>query len=173
MIDQDINLFKPARRFLGLCTLVVFAALLVNAYYLISSKHPVGYITLVLLFLLFLYLFFPLIKNQKLIISGDKLIVLTYGKHNTLTFSANLHEILVKGETIISYRFEKDGQYFQISPSAYEETEEVETHLKSMMKRAPKTISVVTLGGPANGSATPTPPDDLNTPRTKRKRHDL
>jgi hypothetical protein len=86
----------------------------------------------------------PLIFLQHVVIGEDKTITIRYwfGKGHTEKILIALYEILVKDEKTRSYRFNIQGNLFQVSPCVYERGEELETILKPFLKE--KQISVKT-----------------------------
>ncbi|WP_457552051.1 hypothetical protein [Desulfobacula sp.] len=84
----------------------------------------------------------PLIFLQQVVIGEDKTITIRYwfGKGHTEKILTALYEIAVKDDEIRSYRFNIQGNLFQVSPCVYERGEELETILKPFLKE--KQISV-------------------------------
>lgn len=79
----------------------------------------------------------------KLLVSGDELRVFSFGKMNCLNFSKNLQEIVVKDSEVVSYRFERDGMFYQISPYSYYESDELRGIFKDLMKKTKVSVSVI------------------------------
>ena len=78
----------------------------------------------------------PLIFLQHVVIGEDKTITIRYwfAKGYTEKILTALYEIAVKDDKIRSYRFNIQGNLFQVSPSVYERGEELETILKPFLK---------------------------------------
>jgi hypothetical protein len=87
-------------------------------------------------------LFLAIIRNQKIIITGDDLTIYSFGKENNLKFSKDLVQVVSKNNDIVSYRFEKDGNHYQVSPKAYPDKNLGEL-LKLKLKSNKSIISIV------------------------------
>ena len=91
----------------------------------------------------FIFFVFPLLKYQKILVVNNTLKLSTFRKNNTLNFTNDLYEVVVKDSEVVSYRFEKDGKYFQISPDAYIKSEELKSILNRLFKKIKRKIVVV------------------------------
>jgi hypothetical protein len=111
--------------------------------YLLSNGTLILYATLLFLVGLFIFLFIPLLKNQKVVIAGDEICLSTFGRINRLIFCKHINEIVVKDQEKVSYRFEKDGNYYQISPKAYYDSQELEILFKNLSNKCESIVSVV------------------------------
>lgn len=85
----------------------------------------------------------PFLKNQKLLIEGNNLIIFTFGKKNRLRFSEDIEELVVKDNEIVSFRFNKDGKYYQISPDAYYDSTDLKEIFKKLLENNNINVSVV------------------------------
>ena len=101
------------------------------------------YVSLVFLIGMFVFLFVPFLKNQKLIITDEDIRLFTFGRMNRLMFCKHLKEIVVKEKEAVSYRFENSGKYYQISPRAYYESEELKSIFNDLMEKCESIVSVV------------------------------
>jgi hypothetical protein len=117
-MNKKAYIFYPMRRQLGCCSGMIFLTILINTYYLIANNSRILFILLIVLSGIFIFMFMPVLKNQKLIISGEEVIIFSFGKKNSLKFSKDLEEIVVKENEIVSYRFNKKGKHYQVSPEA-------------------------------------------------------
>jgi len=142
-MEEGVFIYMPRRKMVGVACFIVLLLLAVNLYLLTMSLSIWLLISLFVLFGIFVFLFMPLLKNQKVMLSGRKLILFTFGKKNSLDITKDLEEIVVHEDEVISYRFEKDGKYFQLSPSSYYEGEELKENLESTLKRYNLIVSVV------------------------------
>lgn len=136
-------LFKPARRRVLTWIIFIAVAMFFNIYFLLKSSGIILYFPLTFLFMMFLILLMSVFKNQKISISGDNIDIYSFGRKNRLKFSKNIEEIVVKDSEIVSYRFEKDGKYYQISPYAYYRDNELKILFKNLMKETKNSILVV------------------------------
>ena len=92
---------------------------------------------------MFIFLFVPFLKNQRLLITNQEIIIFSFSKPNKLKFCINLKEIVVKENEIVSYRFENKGKYYQISPQAYYANKELKELFTGLNERCKKTIAIV------------------------------
>ncbi len=120
-----------------------FTCLLSLLLYLWSTLGSWVYLALAVIPLLGVISFGkPLIFLQHVVIGEDKTITIRYwfAKGYTEKILTALYEIVVKDDKIRSYRFNIQGNLFQVSPCVYERGEELETILKPFLKE--KQISV-------------------------------
>jgi len=142
-MGSDILVFQPIRRQLGIWCGVIFLGILINVHYLLDSSSMIICLPLVFLIVIFIILFVPLLKNQKLIVINEDVLLFTFGRINRLVFCENLREIVVKENETISYRFEKNGKYFQISPRAYYDDVELALLFSNLNNKCRGIVSVV------------------------------
>jgi len=84
----------------------------------------------VILFLIFLY---PLLRDQVVEVGGGKIALRHHGRKVELG-KADLVEIVERGKDVLSYRFEKGGFQWQITPAAYVEDEEMRKRFKEIFR---------------------------------------
>ncbi len=101
------------------------------------------YVSLLFLIAIFIILFVPFLKNQKIIVNNEDILLFTFGRISRLVFCENLREIVVKEKRIVSYRFEKNGRHYQISPRAYYDSEELESLFSHLNNKCSNIVSVV------------------------------
>ena len=142
-MNKEVKIFFPIRRSTAVLCVIVFIAILLNIYYIPGIAGLILYFPLILLSVLFIFMFMPLLKNQLLLIAGNDIVIFSYGRKNSLRFSENLQEIVLNKNVIVSYRFEKDGRYYQISPQAYYESAELKRTHDKLMKKHNINVSVV------------------------------
>jgi len=142
MCDKVI-IFKPARLQIGFWCACILLGIIINVRYLLSNGTLILYVTLLFLVGLFIFLFIPLLKNQKVVIAGDEICLSTFGRINRLIFCKHINEIVVKDQEKVSYRFEKDGNYYQISPKAYYDSQELEILFNNLSNKCESIVSVV------------------------------
>ena len=140
---NKLHAFQPKRIGIGFWCSLIFLGILVNMHYLLNDSSLFFYIPLFFLIGMFVFLFVPFLKNQKLLISDKELIVFTFGYSNKLNFCMHLKEIVVKENEIVSYRFENNGKYFQISPEAYYENEELKELFTNLKEKCKELISII------------------------------
>lgn len=142
-MSSEIHLYKPVRSQVAFLCICTFLGISLNVYYLLDNRSVALYCSLFILASIFVFLFLPFIKNQKLIISDDEICLFSYGKANKLNICNHLNEIVVKDKEIVSYRLENDGDCYQISPKAYYESEELNATLNTLYVKCKNTVSVV------------------------------
>ena len=142
-MDNEVHFFQPDRRRVGFWCAFIFLGIILNVRYLLGSGSVILYASLILLVGMFVFLFMPFLKNQKLIVSGKDINLFTFGRTNRLVFCKHLKEIVVKQNEILSYRFEKDGKYFQVSPGAYYDREELKLLFNGLNKKCKGIVSIV------------------------------
>ena len=142
-MSNEVHFFQPDRRRIGFWCAFIFLGIILNVRYLLDSGSVILYASLILLVGMFVFLFMPFLKNQKLIVSGRDIKLFTFGRINSLVFCKHLKEIVVKQDEIISYRFENGGKYYQISPGAYYDSEELKLIFNDLNKKCKSIVSIV------------------------------
>ena len=142
-MDNEVHFFQPDRRRVGFWCAFIFLGIILNVRYLLGSGSVILYASLILLVGMFVFLIMPFLKNQKLIVSGKDINLFTFGRTNRLVFCKHLKEIVVKQNEILSYRFEKDGKYYQVSPGAYYDSEELKLLFNDLNKKCKSRVSIV------------------------------
>ena len=140
---NKVILFKPHRRQIVFLCACILLGIIINVRYLLSNGTLSLYLTLFFLVGLFVIFFMPFLKNQKIVVSGDEVCLLAYGRINRLIFCNHIKEVVVKDQEIVSYRFEKDGNYYQISPKAYHDSRELELLMSNLCNKCENIVSVV------------------------------
>jgi len=142
-MGNEVHFFQPDRRQIGFWCAFVFLGIIINVRYLLGSGSVILYLSLILLVGVFVFLFMPFLKNQKLIVSDEDINLFTFGRINRLIFCKHLTEIVVKENEIVSYRFEKSGKYYQVSPGAYHDSEELNLLFNDLNKKCESIVSLV------------------------------
>ena len=142
-MGNEVHFFQPDRRRVGFWCAFIFLGIIFNVRYLLGSGSVILYASLILLVGMFVILFMPFLKNQKLIVSGKDINLFTFGRTNRLVFCKHLKEIVVKQNEILSYRFEKDGKYYQVSPGAYYDSEELKLLFTDLNRNCKGIVSKV------------------------------
>jgi hypothetical protein len=142
-MGNEVHFFLPDRRQVGFWCAFIFLGIILNIRYLLGSGSIILYVSLILLAGMFVFLFMPFLKNQKLIVSGEDINLFTFGRTNRLVFCKHLKEIVIKQNENISYRFEKDGKYYQVSPGAYYDREELKLLFNDLNKKCKSKVSIV------------------------------
>ena len=140
---REVHCFQPNRRQIGFWCAFVFLGTIINVHYLLDSSSVMLYVSLIFLVGMFIFLFMPILKNQKLIVSDEDIKLFTFGRMNRLIFCQHLREIVVKENEIVSYRFEKSGKHYQVSPGAYYDSEVLRLLFADLNKKCKTIVSIV------------------------------
>jgi len=143
VMGNDIYLFQPIRRELGFWCGSLFIAILINVRFLLDNGSMIFLLPLVFLIGVFILLFVPFLKNQKIIMDNEVIRIYSFGRRNELVFCKHLRQIVMKDNEAISFRFEKHGKYYQISPRAYYDDEELASLFYNLSNKCKGVISVV------------------------------
>ncbi len=142
-MQQALKIFKPERSTVLWLSIVVSIVVIIDIHFFYERGSAFFYLSLVFLIGIFLVLFIPYMRNQKVIIENDVIKITHFGKIDTLSFEENLIGIVEKNEEIVSYRFNKCGKWFQISPSAYSNSSEMENIFKELISKEKVNFSIV------------------------------
>jgi len=90
----------------------------------------------------------PLLFLQHVVINKDKTVTIRYwfGEGYTEKIAKALYEILVKNDEIRSYRFNIQGQLFQVSPCVYKHGDDLASILEPFTKKKNISIKPTLLG---------------------------
>ena len=133
--EDEVYLFLPVRRHIAILSLIVGIFIMVNVYAIILYDSIMFKISIVLLIFLFIFLFVPVIRNRRIIVTGNSLRKSIYGNWYSLSFSRDLYSIVQENGVVVSYRFRSDGPFYQISPSAYYETDQLKNTFTTLTKK--------------------------------------
>ena len=114
----DLMRFYPKRKFiafLGTFSIIVSAGMVFLSFHSFDLKTT---ILALIFFGIFVFLIFPVIKNQVVDVKNDSIIIYNFGKGFDLG-SDDLFEVVKRKRGILSYRFQKGIYRFQISPWGY------------------------------------------------------
>lgn len=142
-MGNDVHFFQPIRSALGFWCGLIFIAIIINVRFLLDNGSMMLFLPLVFLIGVFILLFMPFLKNQKIMMDNKVIHIFTFGRRNELMFCKHLKQIVVKDNEAISYRFDKNGRYFQISPRAYYDDEEMASLFYKLSNKCKGVITVV------------------------------
>ncbi len=134
-IEDNAYIFFPARRHIAILSAIVALCISIDVYYMSSHAGILYKIILAILVLMFIFFLVPVIRNQRIIVSGDKIGISIYCRWYYVLFSEGLYAIVVEADEVVSYRFKYDGQLYQISPKSYIETAEMNRLFSALMKK--------------------------------------
>ena len=141
-MPDDLHLFFPAMRSVIAVLIVLGGMLAVAAYFVVVYGGFLSWGALLLLGFIFALLAFPVLENPRLTLSGERLILFSFGRRQVLEFSKNLVEVVEREGKIVSYRFMCEGKHFQISPVTYYESEELQRQFMELMRTRKLVVSV-------------------------------
>ena len=113
-------------------SLIVATLTILNVIYIFPLSKIFSIILSIFLIPLFIYLFFPVLRYQRVCIKGDKIFIRCFWNTYTLSISESFYEL----HNNESYRFHDKGRYFQVSPSAYKQSDEIRKKLNKKIKNA-------------------------------------
>ena len=142
-MQDELQLFFPARRSVIAVLIALGGMQAVAAYFAGVYGGFLSWGALLLLSFIFAILAFPALKNPRLMVSGERLVLFSFGRRQDLQFSKHLLEIVEHEGEIVSYRFMCEGKHFQISPVSYYESEELQRQFMELMKTHKLLVSVV------------------------------
>jgi len=143
-MSTELHLFIPDKRFVVGLLIIVGSFFCIDLYYVDLYGGFFLWCILLLLGCLFAFLLFPVIRNPKLLISGQNLSIYSFSQVRNINFCTDLTEVIEHNGEIRSYRFVSNRKYFQISPDSYYEAEEIKRQFIDLMKSCKSPISVVT-----------------------------
>ena len=144
IIKDEVRLFLPARRNIAVLSFIVGILITANIYAIVLYDSIIYKISLVFIVFLFIFFFVPVIRNQRVIVSGNMIGVSTFGTWHSLYFPRDLCAVVREHDVIVSYRFSCNGQYYQISPSSYYESEELRNVFISLSKNKIAKAKIIT-----------------------------
>lgn len=142
-LPDELHIFLPAVRSV-ICVLIVLGGMLaVGSYFAIVHGGLFSWGAILLLGFLFTFLAFPVLRNPKLMVSGENLCLFSFGRGQGINFSNHLIEIVEREGKIVSYRFMCEGKHFQISPDSYNDSEELQRQFVELMKTRKLNVSAI------------------------------
>jgi hypothetical protein len=126
---DELHIFLPAMRPIVAVLIVLGGTLAVVSYFTIVNGGLFSWGAVILLGFLFAFLAFPVLRNPKLIVSGESLCLFSFGRGQKISFPKHLIEIVEREGEIVNYRFKCEDKHFQISPGSYNDSEELRKRL--------------------------------------------
>lgn len=142
-VPDELHIFLPAMRSVIWVLIVLGGMLAVSSYFTIVYGGLFWWGAALLLGLAVAFLAFPVLRNPRLLVSGEKLYLYSFGRRQAIDFSSHLVEVVERDGTIVSYRFNCEGKYFQISPGSYNDSDELQRQFKELMKTRKLNVSVM------------------------------
>lgn len=140
---DELHIFLPAMRPIVAVLIVLGGTLAVVFYFAIVNGGLLSWGAVLLLGFLFAFLAFPVLRNPKLIVSGENLCLYSFGCGQKIIFSKHLIEVVEREGEIVSYRFKCEDKHFQISPGSYNDSEELQRQFVKLMKTRKINVSVI------------------------------
>lgn len=97
-IPEELHLFLPAMRSVIGVLMVLGGMLAVGSYFAIVYGGLLLWGALLLLGCLFAFLSFPVLRNPRLLVSGENLCLFSFGRGQKLNFPNHLIEIVERGK---------------------------------------------------------------------------
>lgn len=141
--QDELDIFLPAIRLIVAVLIVLGGTLAVVSYFAIVNGGLFSWGAVLLLGFLFAFLAFPVLRNPKLIVSGENLCLYSFGRGQKISFSKHLIEVVEREGEIVSYRFKCEHKHFQISPGSYNDSEELQRQFTKLMKTRKINVSVI------------------------------
>ena len=116
--------YYPSRKIVGTLGFFDIGLSLVLTYQYLATYKIVYAICAVVAIGLAIFILVPVFRNQVVEVINDSIIVHTFGERNYLTLD-NLTEIRRNKDGSNSYRFSKQGNRFQVTPSGYSDKEKM------------------------------------------------
>ena len=116
--------YYPSRKIVGTLGFFDLGLSLVLTYQYLATYKIVYAICAVVAIGLAIFILVPVFRNQVVEVINDSIIVHTFGERNYLTLD-NLTEIRRNKDGSNSYRFSKQGNRFQVTPSGYSDKEKM------------------------------------------------
>jgi hypothetical protein len=142
-LPEELHLFLPALRSVIWVLIVLGGMLAAGSYFAIVYGRLLLWGALLLLGCLFAFLSFPVLRNPRLLVSGENLCLFSFGRGQELNFSNHLIEIVEREGQIVSYRFMCEGKHFQISPGSYHDSDELQRQFARLLKTCKLHASVI------------------------------
>lgn len=142
-MPEELHLFLPAMRSVIVALIVLGGVLAADSYFAIVYGGLLLWGALLLLGSLFAFLSFPVLRNPRLLVSGENLCLFSFGRGQELNFSNDLIEIVEREGQIVSYRFMCEGKHFQISPGSYHDSDELQRQFAQLLKKPKLHVSVI------------------------------
>jgi hypothetical protein len=117
-------MFYPSRKIVGILGFFDFALALVLTYEYLVTYKIIYALCDVAAIGLSVFILVPVFRNQMVEVINDSIIVHAFGEKNYLTID-NLTGIRHNKDGSNSYRFTKQGNRFQVTPSGYSDKEKM------------------------------------------------
>lgn len=140
---DELHIFLPELRLVIGVLMVLGSLLAMGFYFAIVQGGFLLWGAIVPLGFLLAFLAFPVLRNPKLMVSGENLCLYSFGRGQEINFPNHLIEIVERQEEIVSYRFMCEGKHFQISPGSYNDSEELQRQFVELMMTRKLKVSAI------------------------------
>ncbi|MBT4079696.1 MAG: hypothetical protein HOL17_00030 [Gammaproteobacteria bacterium] len=125
--ENGPHIFRLARTPLISPIILLLSSIIVCIYYInVNGGSLILYFLLSLSSVLFITVTIPFLENRSVIIDNDKIFTFSFGKSLNFSFCDCIYEVTVRDDKAVSYRFDIDGKKTQISPSSYQDSDEMD-----------------------------------------------
>lgn len=112
------------------------------ASYWLQSQRFLTLFSSIILLMIAVYFIGPVIRNQIIEIAGKGILLYSFGRKIELD-SANLYEIVIRGNGTKSYRFRKNRFEYQVTPRAYHDRIQLQEQFDRLFKVKNLKVNVV------------------------------
>ncbi len=134
--------FYPNRGFISILSIITLSIFVYNFIAWLHTSSVLQLTISVILFIVFTFLLITILRSQTVEINDNQIFLIIFSRKIEVDKN-DLYEIVVRNDKIMSYRFNSNNNFNQISPSGYSDSDQMNAMLNKLLSKNIKSVNKV------------------------------
>ena len=134
--------FYPNRGFISILSIITLSIFVYNFIAWLNTSSVLQLAISVILFIVFTFLLITFLRSQTVEINDNQIFLIIFSRKIEVDKN-DLYEIVVRNDKIMSYRFNSNNNFNQISPSGYSDSDQMNAMLNKLLSKNIKSVNKV------------------------------
>ena len=134
--------FYPNRGFISILSIIALSIFVYNFIAWLNTSSVLQLAISVILFIVFTFLLITILRSQTVEINDNQIFLIIFSRKIEVDKN-DLYEIVVRNDKIMSYRFNSNNNFHQISPSGYSDSDQINAMLNKLLSKNIKSVNKV------------------------------
>ena len=134
--------FYPNRGFISILSIITLFIFVYNFIAWLNTSSVLQLAISVILFIVFTFLLITFLRSQTVEINDNQIFLIIFSRKIEVDKN-DLYEIVVRNDKIMSYRFNSNNNFNQISPSGYSDSDQMNAMLNKLLSKNIKSVNKV------------------------------
>ena len=134
--------FYPNRGFISILSIITLSIFVYNLIAWLNTSSVLQLAISVILFIVFTFLLITFLRSQTVEINDNQIFLIIFFRKIDVNKN-DLYEIVVRNDKIMSYRFNSNNNFNQISPSGYSDSDQMNAMLNKLLSKNIKSVNKV------------------------------